>query len=419
MKKKVFAIIMIFIILSVMGGCSAKNKGKSESIKTIKFGIMYPDKDQGSIYKDIAKDYEKLNNNNIKIDIITDYGDQDKIKTSLTQTGDMDIIGMKRTAVIDYAKQGLLLDISKLINDNDYNSKLYKIDLAYGEYNGKNYGIGDLPMSMEWFYNPNILEKYGINQPINLDDLLKTSKILKEKGIIPVGLGAIDGFTVSSLFGMITAGTTGSEDFTNAYGAQMNVFKSIKGVNTAFKIFGKLSGTAILTNSEEINYRQSVQDFVNGKSAFLPAGSWATALINQIKPNGFSYDCLSTNISLTDNPFSLYSASAGQVLTIAGNSKNAEEAEKFIKYIMSDESQKKFTQKGYKSALKSTNTSSNSVDSTILNHIEAADINSVMLMDNIDNIMLDSLTAVLKDELGGRIKAADAWSRVLKNTYKQ
>lgn len=419
MKKSVCLLLTLILLLSILGGCSSKKSGKSQSVKTLNMGIIYSDKDQGSVYKDIAKDYEKLNKDNIKVNIVTDYGDQDKIKASLTQTGAIDIIGMKRDALLDYSKQGVLHDLSTFVNDSGFTTKLYNISLAYGEYDGKNYGIGDLPMSMEWFYNPDLLSKYGLKEPANLDDLLKISKTIKSVGLIPVGLGAIDGFTVSSLFGMITASTTGSSELTNDFGSQMDTFKNINGMNSAFKIFGKLCGSAILTNSDEINYRQSVQDFVNGKSAFLPAGSFACSLINQIKPNGFNYKCLSSGIALSQNPISLYSVSGGQILTIAGNSKNTGEAEKFLKFLMSEDEQKKFTEKGYVSSLKSANSSQNEIGNNILNHIEASDMNSIMLMDNIDSTMLSSLEMVLKDELAGRVKPTDAWSKVLKSTYKQ
>lgn len=419
MRKKGCLLIIVALILSTVGGCSLKKSGKEKPVTTLNMGIIYSDKAQGSIYKEIARDYQKINDDKVKVNIITDYGDQDKVKASLTSTGDMDLLGFKRDSFLEYSKQGYLRELTSALADNGLSSGLYPISLAYGEYLGKNYGIGDLPMVMEWFYNPKLLANYKLETPATLDDLLKDCKKLNQNGIIPIGLGAMDGFAVSSLFGMITANTSGAMEFSNAYGSKMDAYRTITGMNTAFKDFGKLCANGILSNSDEINYRQSVQDFVNGKSAFLPAGSFAKSLIDEIKPANFKYDVLPSAIAFSDQPVSLYSASAGQIIAIAGNSRNGEEAEKFLKFIFSGEEQKKFTDRGYISSLKKANSTNSGIEETILSHITSADQNSIMLLENLDSTMLGSMEVVLKDMLGNRIRSGDAWNRVLKNTYRQ
>jgi ABC-type glycerol-3-phosphate transport system substrate-binding protein len=423
MNKRLISIIMLAlvgILLLLLSSCSGKDKSstKDEATKTIKFATFYSDKDQGGIYKDIAKEYEK-NNKDIKVEVETDFGNEDKIKEAFGTKGDIDIIGIKRNQLIEYAKSGLLADITKVIDENELTKKLYKISLAYGNYNGKNYGIGDLPMSMEWFYNPDIFKRFNIKEPLNLQSLLTIAKKVNANKIIPIGLGAIDGFTINTLFGMITCQTTGVNELTSNYGSDMNAFKKIPNISTAFNIFSKLSGKAVLTNSDEVNYKQSVQDFVNGKTAILPAGSWAIELIDQTKPAGFNYKVFNENVLLTTNPKSLYSVSSGEVLTMPANSKNSKEAEKFLKFLFSDEVQKKFTEKGYVSALISANATENETKKLILKHIEAADNNSIMLMDNLEPTMLDSMTMVLKDELQGRVKPNEAWDRILKFTFQR
>lgn len=421
MKKRIISLLIILVFCGVLfEGCSGGSKGESseESKKTIKFATFYSDKDQGAIYKDLAKDFEK-SNKDIKVEVVTDFGNDDKLKEAYTGKGEFDIIGIKRNQLIEYAKSGLLKDASDMIDSNQLNKKLYKICLAYGEYNGKAYGIGDLPMSMEWFYNPGIFTRNKLKEPSTLKDLIAVSQKLKAQKLIPIGIGAIDGWTLTSFFGLITAQTSGVNEFTTNYGSDINAFKKITSVNNAFAIFSKLSGTAILTNSDEVNYKQSVQDFVNGKTAILPAGSWAVELIDQIKPSGFNYGIIKNNISFTPAPRSLYSATAGEVLTIPSNSKNSKEAEKFLNFIFSDEAQKKFMEKGYISPVIKANIAENDVKKQILKHIEMADGNSIMLIDNLDPVMLESLTMVLKDELQGRVKSSEAWGRVLRLTYQR
>lgn len=419
MRKLFVTVIILFTFSSsFLVGCSGKQKTNEAEVKTIKFATFYSDKDQGAIYKEIASDFQKTNKD-IKVEVETDYGNTDKIKEVFSSKGDIDIIGIKRNQLIEYAKSGLASDMATIIDENQFDKRLTPISLAYGNYNGKIYGIGDLPMSVEWFYNTDIFKENNFKEPTNLKELLAIAKKLKSKKIIPVGLGAIDGWTVATLFGMITSQTTGVAELTSNYGSDMEAFNKIPNINEAFNIFSKLSGSAILTNSDEINYRQSVQDFVNGKSAILPAGSWSVKLIDEIKPPGFNYKIFNDNVKFTSSPVSMYSESAGEVLTIPTNSKNSKESEKFIKYLFSEEAQKRFTDKGYVSALVSANSSEDETKKIILNHIASADNNSIMLMDNIEPAMLDSMIMVLKDELQGRVKPNEAWSRILKFTYQR
>jgi ABC-type glycerol-3-phosphate transport system substrate-binding protein len=400
-------------------GCSSNKSSKTEETKkVIKFATFYSDKEQGGIYKEIAKDFEKVNSN-IKVEVTANFGNDEKIKEALSEKNEFDIIGIKRNQLIEYAKAGQLTDISNVIQENKLENKLYKISLAYGSYNSKQYGIGDLPIVNEWFYNVDLFNKNKFKEPVNLKELSVIAKKLKAKSIIPVSVGAIDGWTVSTLFGMITAQTTGTSELTDDYGTDMNTFKNIASMNNAFSIFNDLSNSSIPMNCDSINYRQSVEDFVNGKAAILPAGSFAVELIDKLKPAGFNYSIFSKGVQMANKPLSQYSASASEVLTIPLNSKNSKEASEFIKYLFSDEAQKKFTDKGYHSVLVSANSYKSDVDKIILNHLQNSDSNSIMLFDNLEPTMLESLTMVLKDSIQGIVKSKEAWNRTLKFTFQR
>ena len=189
-------------------------------------------------------------------------------------------------------------------------------------------------------------------------------------------------------------------------------------MNSAFDIFGKFVGTGIVKNSDEINYKQSILDFVNGKSAILPAWSYAVEAIDKSKSSGFKYSVFKNPVILSDNPLSTYSASAGQVISVPTKGKNTKEVNMFIKYLFSEEAQKKFTEEGYTSSLISANNAENDVKKYILNHIEAADNNSIIIIDNLEPTLLQSLTTVLKDIIQGNLKPKDAWNRVVKISFE-
>lgn len=415
--KRLVSIFLVFLITFSLNGCGKKEE-KDKNKTTIKIATFYSEKDQGSIYKEIAKEYEKQNPD-IKIELITDFSDETKINETLSQKGDVDIIGLKRTQLIEFSKSGYLHDLSKVVESGDLNNRLYKISLAYGKYNGKVYGIGDMPNTIELFYNVDMFKKYGFSEPSDFSDLINLCKKFNSKKINPITIGAMDGWTLTTLFGMITAQTSGITELTSIYDSDFKSFEKVKGINQAFDLYGKLVSQGISKDSIDINYKQSVDDFIKGKAAMLPAGSWAVNLIEKSKPAGFRYDVFEMPIKFIDNPVSMVSGTGGQILCIPSNSKNKEKAEKFLQFFFSEDAQKIITQKGYFAPLMSANVGENKLKSKIKTHLEICDDNSIMIMDNMDEKMTEHTTRVLQEILEGRVKSSEAWERILKATFKK
>lgn len=418
MKKIVVAMLIGIVVFSIaVSGCSSsKNKKESKNDKnTINFATFYSDDEQGVVYKEIAAAFEKKEG--IKVQITSDVSD-DKIKEALSGEGGFDIIGLRRDQVIEYARSGFIKDLSDFIEEKGLPQKLYNVCLAYGKYNGKTYGIGDMPVTLEWFYNIDMLKKYNLKEPENLNDMINIGKTLKSKNLIPVEVGAMDGWTLSALFGAITAQTTGISDLTSSYGGDAKAFENIPGMSKAFEIFGELSNNSIPKNSIDINYRQSVDDFVNGKVAFLPAISTTAKLIEDIKPTGLNYQVLETPVSFVEEPAAKVSASGGQVIALPSNSKKEKDAKKFLEFLFSEEAQKIITEKGYTAPLISANNKESKIKGQIANHLEMTNDNSIFLIDNLEAKMGENITKILQDILEGRLKGSEGWKRVLKLTFQ-
>ncbi|MCX7903508.1 MAG: extracellular solute-binding protein [Caloramator sp.] len=416
--KRLISILLIFALLFGTTSCNKKTKEGEEGKKTLKIALMYPEENIGGIYKEIIKEYEKQNPD-IKIEITLDLSDESKIKESLTKEDGYDIIGIKRNQLIEYAKTGLIMDLSDFVEKNDLKNKLYPINLSYGMFNGKNYGIGDLPITYEWFYNKSLFQKYGIKEPTNLKELIDISKKLNSKGIIPISIGAMDRWTLALLFGNITCQTTGIQSFTDNLGSDKKAFENIQGVGSAFNIFDRLAKNTLKKSSVDINFMQSVDDFLKGKAAILPAISITKELIESKKPSGFEYGIFESPILFVDNPIAKVSASGGQILTISSKSSNKEEAEKFLKFLFEQEAQKLFVEKGFISSLKTVNQIDTINKRIIISHIEMTNDNSGFLIDNLDMKMADAIGIVLSDMLEGRVRASEAWDRVLKISFQQ
>ncbi|HCL50798.1 MAG TPA: hypothetical protein DHW76_07370, partial [Clostridiaceae bacterium] len=399
MKRIVVVFLFsIMLITPLMNGCSKVNK-KDENKKTIKFYTMHSTNEQGKIYSDIIKKYEK-SNPEVKIEIQEITSDEDKLKQMISN-GDVDLAGIKRNQLIEYAKSGYLMDLTDFIETNELKDRLYKIALAYGKYNGKTYGIGDSPIAMEIYYNKDIFDKCGINEPANLEEFISACSKLKNGGVAPFEIGALDTWTLSLYYGTITSQTTGAKVFTDLYGSDSRSMSNINGLNNAFSIYNSVCSKCIPKDCIDINYKQCVTDFVNGKTAMIPGGTFTVKLIDEMKHSNFNYDVIKEPIKYVDEPISSISASAGEVLVIPSNSKNAEDAKKFLKYIFSEEAQNIYTSNGYVSSLKTANKSKNDVEKVLLEHIEKADENSIAFTDNLEPNVAENAGRILQELFEG------------------
>lgn len=420
MRRITYILVVLILAASLCSGCTKSKEDKTSENNTanIKIAIFYSEDEQGEIYKSLAKAYMEANPGS-KVEVVYDYSDRNEISNALSSDGGIDVIGITRSQLIEYSKSGYLTDITSLSNEMDYENTLYPICLSYGSYNGKLYGIGDMPMTMEWFYNKDIFEKYNLSEPKNFDDLKTICKTLKAKGVIPISLGGMDGWTTTLLLGTITAQAAGSSDLTSNYGSDKKAFSSIEGIYDSFDFLGELFSSCIDNDCGKINYIQSVKDFVNGDAAILPALSTAKGTIDEMKSKGFNYGVFSNGVVFLDDYESKYSASAGQVLAIPKNSSNQEEAVNFIKFIFSEEGQKCFTDNKILAALKSANDEDNDTVKAILSHLEATNDDSIMFYDNISPDMLSKADSVLANVADGIVSAGDAWDKILTLTFSQ
>ncbi|CDF57777.1 ABC transporter substrate-binding protein [Thermobrachium celere] len=417
--KRLISFFISVLLIFMFSGCGLMNKKQEEKTK-IKFATFYSQKSEEKIvevYKKIIEEYKKKNDK-VEIELVTEYADENKIKNDVA-SGEVDLIGLKRGQIIEFAKAGMLTDLTQFFSEKELDKKIYDASLGYGLYNDKIYGFNDMPLTMEFFYNVDLFKKYNLQEPKTLNELFDVCKKLKSKGIVPMEVGALDNWTLSILFSQINAQTTGSIEVTAKYNTDKNGYQTLMGIDKSFDVYEKLIKNALAKGSLDINYRQSVDDFIKGKTAILPAGAWAQKLIDEIKPANFNYSVFTEPLKFIDEPISMFAAAGGQTIAVPQKSKNAKEVQAFLEYLLSEEAQKKFVEAGYISPLKSANSNDNEIQDKLLNHLNSTDKNSILFIDNIPSKMLDVLSKILYDMFEGRVKANEAWDKVLKMTYQQ
>lgn len=413
-------LIIAAIFLTSCGGNSKKDDNTKKENVTLVFTTFYEEGAQAEGYKEIISAFES-SHPNIKINFQaggTNY--DEKISTAMQTGKGPDIIGLQRQNMISYAQKGDLKDISSWVQSQGLRDKYYGVATGYGKFDNKYYGLGDLPETVEWFYNPNLFKKAGVKEPSDLNGLISICSKLKKYTQTPIVIGAKDDWALDTFFGLITGQTINIQDLSKAYSLNTSdSLKSLSGAGTAVNIFEQLvESGAINKKLSNYSYADAVNAFVNGKAAILPMGSWAVDKIEKEKPKSFNYNVFSTPVQLTASPASKISATAVQVITVNSKTKHEKEAMEFMTYLFSSDAQKIFAQKDGASGMKSANVASqNSIKQSIFSHLDMTDENSTMYIDNISSRMMNSTGDDLVKLMTGKLQPNAVWNLIVDESH--
>jgi oligogalacturonide transport system substrate-binding protein len=100
-----------------------------------------------------------------------------------------DVMQINYSWLSEYSSDGEgFYDINTLSDYIDLSN--YKdIELSYGEINGKLNAVPIAFNSETMYYNMDMYEKYGLEQPKTWEDFFKAAKVMSKDGVYPLGLG--------------------------------------------------------------------------------------------------------------------------------------------------------------------------------------------------------------------------------------
>lgn len=423
MKRINTYVCVIIAAVLLLASCSMDSKkddnNKNQTV-TLMFSTFYEEGAEAEGYKEIIKAFED-SHQNIKVNLQaggTNY--DEKVSTAMQMGNGPDIIGLQRQNMISYARKGELKDLSSWIESQGLKDKYYGVSTGYGKFDNKYYGIGDLPQTVEWFYNPALFKKAGVKEPTNLDELINACNKLKRYTQTPIAIGAKDDWALDTFFGIISGQTINTQDFGKAYSAgDGNSLKNLSGADEALNILRQLvKSGAIGKKSMSYSYANAVDAFVKGKAAILPMGSWAVDKIEKVKPKSFSYKVFKAPLQLTENPISSISATTLQVISVNAKTKHEKEAMEFMTYLFSSDAQKIFAQKNGFSGMKSANNASeDSVKQAILDHLDITNENSTMYIDNVTPRMMNTTGVDLLKFMTGKLELNKTWDLIIDESH--
>ncbi len=248
-----------------------------------------------------------------------------------------DLINMDVIWTSKFAAAGWLLDLSDRINQEELAAFSQK-DVEGGKYEGKLYRI---PMRSDvgmLYYRTDLLKEAGFNPPETFNDLMKISQALKEKGKVDWGY-VWQGRQYEGLAAMFVEVLEGFGGFwvnPDTLEVGLDNPKTVEAIAFLKETIEKeISPPGVTTYQEE----ETRRIFQSGQAAFLRNWPYVWPLANT---EGSAVNGKIAIKPMVGTPGSSGGAClGGWGLGIAKSSKHPEEAWKAIKYLTSEETQRR------------------------------------------------------------------------------
>jgi len=214
--KKAITFLIVFtasvLVLAACGGSGSAGGSSGDSDKkTVKFMHLWPEGSSAQHHKivnEIIADFEEEHSDiEIDLEVLSNEQYKDKIKV-LSTSNELPDVGMTWAAgyMKPYVDGDMYASLDDVINEDDFVAgtlDAFSIDdVTYG-----------LPLELNIssiFYNKEIFDEHGLEEPETLDDLKDIVSTLNESGVTPIALGNRDAWT-GSMWYMYLANRLGDD----------------------------------------------------------------------------------------------------------------------------------------------------------------------------------------------------------------
>lgn len=348
MKKALSLTVTAMMALSLLYGCTpAKDSSKGESGDKgtqDKVSISFPTSWVGvnvdkPWFQERLKAFEKKYGDKITVNVEEIAGDQayiDKMKVLYSSNALPDVISTGGYNLIDSMKDQLT-DLTPYV-DQAWKETAPQMCWDANTRDGKIYGIPYTRQVIGYFYNKDLFAKAGIDKPADTwDEFFAQCDKLKKANITPLSMDTADsGWVTSLMLGAIVGESEAGEKFMNTnLPKNYNTPEFIDAAKKIQTMFQKYTTPDAVGGK----YENAASNFFMGETAIIANGPWMvrdfydTTMVDKgfadkigtaMYPGGVMYDSgkIGFNIASRDK-------------------KKTEAAVQFVKFMTSEESQKR------------------------------------------------------------------------------
>ena len=335
--KKVLSVALTGAMAFSLAACGSKekaedSKGGDEKGVTLEFqqwwGVELPEGALDEICQKFTDD------TGIKIELLSNpYADTKTQIAAGAAAGTMaDVVGLDGSWVYDFAKQGSISNLTKLMEKDGYDASQLSDQIKY---EGNTYMIPVVNFAYPLYVNMDILKEAGVEKvPTTWTEFMDacekiTSKTDAAAYAIPLSSEAPNGIQNQFMSWVWASG--GSMLNEGKPGLKGN--ETVKAVTDLFKEMSEKGYLAKGVNA--MKEQDMVNEFQNGRLAFMVDGISHLTLIKEEAPDlNFDYAPMPVKDGYAEKS-GLDVANWG--IGIASNCEHQEEAMKFVEYLMSPE----------------------------------------------------------------------------------
>jgi N-acetylglucosamine transport system substrate-binding protein len=288
---------------------------------------------------------------NVTVELQGDPGIMEKMEPMLQSGANLpDVAFLLNTKWQMWATQGYLADLSDLYNnpafdkDVPFKDTMNEAAKSYSLVQDKAYIIPWSDGVLGMAYNAGMFEEHGWEVPKTASELDALAAKMSEKGIAPFvypgKVAAYWSFMVNPL--MVQAG--GLEFLQETLAMESpEVFNHPARLKAYQEFESWFKKGYMLEGSEALSHTEAQMEFLAGKAAMIPNGSWLENEMKSALPEGFRMKMMAVP-ALKDAilPNVTYSM-VGDIILVPEKSENKDWAKEFIRFASSQEMNKIFT----------------------------------------------------------------------------
>lgn len=343
--KKVPAILVLLLALVLIAGCGNKQSsgGKHSSKGKIEIEVAAFQGGFGlDFFQYAAREYEKTHPN-VSIKVWGDPRIWEKLRTRFIQGDVPDLTwpgwGMDVWALV---AEGKVMPLDKYLSSKAYDQdKLWKDTyiqslLDKGKYQGHYYILPYNNNVFGWWYNVNMFKQHGWTPPKTYDELLTLCDKIKKADIAPITYqGKYPNYMLRGFFipWVISAG--GIQAWKDAENLKPGAWNSPAFLKAAQMVAELRDKNYFQTGAMGMDHTSSQMEFVLGRAAMIPCGTWLGSEMKKQIPPGFHMGYFNPPV-LKDGKGDPTATAAGiEYWIIPKESKHPEIAADFFKFMTS------------------------------------------------------------------------------------
>ncbi len=159
--------------------------------------------------------------------------------------------------------------------------------LKMGQGNGKQFVLPYYFNVMGWWYDPGVFKKNGWSAPKTYDELLILCEKIKAKGMAPITFqGKYPYYMVTGMLMPWARSIGGKDAVTAAQNLEPGAWKS-EGFLKAAQMIDELNKKGFFQQGAvAMDHTDSQQEFLQGKAAMIPCGTWLESEMSKMMPPG-------------------------------------------------------------------------------------------------------------------------------------